>query len=73
MAERQRTEIGFTSGQVVSVRLQEKPLADLRKAVEKGEGWYDLEIEDGTLALELSKVIFVRVAGAPHTIGFSGD
>ena len=47
-------------------------LGKLRREVEGGEGWLDLETEDGTLALQLSKVVFVRIAGAPHTIGFSG-
>jgi hypothetical protein len=73
MADTQRVEIGIAGGQVVSVRLEEDPLADLRKAVEKDSGWYDLETDDGTLALDLGKVVFVRIAGAPHTIGFSGD
>jgi hypothetical protein len=69
----QRVEIGIWGGQVVSVRLGEGALSDLRKAVEKDSGWYDLETDDGTLAVDLGKVVFVRIAGAPHTIGFSGD
>jgi hypothetical protein len=73
MADMQRVEIGISGGQVVSVRLGEGPLSDLRKAVEKDSGWYDLETDDGTLAVDLGKVVFVRIAGAPHTIGFSGD
>jgi hypothetical protein len=73
MTDTQRVEIGFAGGQVVSVRLAEKPLADLRKAVEGDSGWRDLETDDGTLAVDLDTVVFVRIAGAPHTIGFSGD
>jgi hypothetical protein len=73
MADTQRVEIGFAGGQVVSVRLAEQPLADLRKQVERTEDWYDLETDDGSVAIDLSKVVFVRIAGAPHTIGFSGD
>jgi hypothetical protein len=73
MTDTQRVEIGIAGGQVVSVRLEEGPLADLRKAVEKDSGWHDLETDDGTLALDLGKVVFVRIAGAPHTIGFSGE
>lgn len=72
MAATQRVEIGFAGGQVVSVRLSEKPLASLRKQVEASDGWHDLETDDGTLAIDLAKVVFVRIAGAPHTIGFSG-
>ena len=73
MADTQRVEIGFEGGQVVSVRLAEKPLGSLRQEVERSEGWHDLETEDGTLAIDLAKVVFVRIAGAPHTIGFSGS
>jgi hypothetical protein len=70
--EMKRIEIGFGGGQVVSVRVTESTLRDLRGAVERGEGWHDLEIEDGSVALDLAQVVFVRTAGAPHTIGFSG-
>jgi hypothetical protein len=68
-----RVEIGFGGGQVVSVRIADEALASLRREVESGDGWHDLETEDGTVALQLSKVVFVRIAGAPHTIGFSGN
>lgn len=73
MAEMQRAEIGFSGGQVVSVRLKEDLLGDLRRAVERDEGWHDLETQDGTIALDLSRVVFVRIAGSAQTIGFSGD
>jgi hypothetical protein len=72
MAEEQRkVEIGFGIGQVVSVKLTDKQLADLRKAVEKGEGWYDLKTQDETVALNVATVLFIRVADSAHTIGFS--
>jgi hypothetical protein len=70
--ELKRIEVGFDGGQVVSVRIPDAALADLRRAVEGADGWHDLETEDGTVALDLAKVVFVRIAGAPHTIGFSG-
>lgn len=73
MAPMQRAEIGFSGGQVVSVRLEEKHLTELRDAVTAGEGWHDLETDDGTIALDLARVTFVRVAASPQTIGFSGD
>jgi hypothetical protein len=68
----ERAEIGFGGGQVVAVRLVPKQLADLRKAVEKGEGWHSLETEDGALSLDLAKVVFVRAASPEHRVGFSG-
>ena len=72
MAEMKRIEIGFGGGQVVSVRVADEALSRLRNAVEGGGSWFDLETEDGIVSLDLSKVVFVKTAGAPHTIGFSG-
>jgi hypothetical protein len=72
-SEAKRIEVGFSGGQVVTVRLDEKQLTELRGAVEKkGHGWHDLRTEDGAVALDLAQVVFLRAAGAPHTIGFSG-
>jgi len=68
----ERVEIGFNGGQVVAIRLEPKQIAELRKAVEKGEGWHDLAAEDGDVALDLSEVVFVRGAAGEHRIGFSG-
>ena len=75
MAEKQskpeRVEIGFGGGQVIATRLDQKQIAALRKAVEKGQGWYDLATEDGDVALDLSEVVFMRGAAGEHRIGFS--
>ncbi len=70
MAEAQRVEIGFEGGQVVSTRLREEALRDLRSRLADG-GWYDLETEDGTLALYLGKVAFLRIDSGEHKVGFS--
>lgn len=72
MAEDQtRVEIGFGIGQVLSVKLGSDELAELRKAVEAGSGWYDVRTQEGTVALNLAMVVFIRVDDAAHTIGFS--
>jgi hypothetical protein len=70
MADAQRVEIGFEGGQVISVRLRDDELKDLRKQVEKG-GWYDAKTEDGVLALYLGKVAFLRIDSGDHKVGFS--
>jgi hypothetical protein len=73
MADEQiRVEIGFGIGQVLSVKLTEGELADLRKAVEGGSGWFDLRTSEGSVALNLATVVFLRVNDASHSIGFSG-
>lgn len=70
MSEAQRVEIGFEGGQVVSVRLSDSELKDLRKQVEQG-GWYDVKTEDGVLAVEVDKVSFLRIDSGEHSVGFS--
>ena len=69
MAEAQRVEIGFEGGQVISTRLGNEDLDDLRARLEQG-GWHDLHTEDGTIALYLGKVAFVRVGSGEHRVGF---
>ncbi len=71
--EAKRIEIGFDGGQVVSVSLDADALAELRRAVEGAGGWHDLTTEEGSFALDLAKVVFVRGAGGSHTVGFSGS
>ena len=72
MADQIKVEVGFGLGQVISVKLTESELSDLRKTVERGDGWYDLKTAEGTVALNVATVVFLRVADAAHSIGFSG-
>ena len=71
-SEAKRIEIGFDGGQVVSVRLDEEGLRNLREAVDRGSGWHDVQTEEGTFSLDLGKLVFVRGAGGSHSVGFSG-
>jgi hypothetical protein len=73
MSDRKRVEIGIGIGQALSVRLTDDELKRLRERVEHGEGWFDLESEDGTISLNLGTVLFIKVASSPQTIGFSGE
>jgi hypothetical protein len=66
----QRVDIGFIGGQVLSVRLEENALKDLRKALQRDSGWYDLEAEDGQVALDRTKVAYVRLDSGEHRVGF---
>ncbi len=72
MAEETRVEIGFGIGQVLSVKLKADELADLRKAVEAGKGWHDVRTQEGSVALNLATVVFIRVDDSSHSIGFAG-
>ena len=69
MADVQRVEIGFEGGQVVSARLSDSELNDLRKQVEKG-GWHDVKTEDGGLSVYLDRVAFLRIDSGESRVGF---
>jgi hypothetical protein len=70
MADAQRVEIGFEGGQVISVRLRDESLKELRRQLEKG-GWHDVDTDDGVLALYLGRVAFIRIDSGEHRVGFS--
>lgn len=65
----QRISIGF-HGQTLAARVVPDQLAALRAALEGGEGWHELEAEDGTVLLDLAKVVFVQVDAGEQRVGF---
>ncbi len=65
----QKISIGFDGGQVLSARVQAGQLAELRKAL-GSDGWWDLTAEDGTVALNLKRVLYVLVDHEEHRVGF---
>ena len=72
MAAAERVSIGFSGGQVVEVRIADTKLKELRKALDKADGWTDLQTEDGTVSVDLREVVFLRSVGAHQGIGFGG-
>jgi hypothetical protein len=67
-----RIEIGFSGGQVVAVRMTDDKVKDLRQALDRADGWFDIQTEDGEIALDLRQVVFLRGAPGEHRIGFTG-
>jgi hypothetical protein len=65
----QKVSIGFIGSQVLSARIPPQELADLRDAL-GSEGWRDVRFEDGTAALDLTKVVYVLVEDDEHRVGF---
>jgi hypothetical protein len=72
MTSAERVSIGFSGGGMVEVRIDEAKLKDLRKALDKGDGWFDIEAEEGFVAVDLRQVVFIRSATTPQRIGFGG-
>jgi hypothetical protein len=69
----QRVDIGFSGGQVLSVRMEESAYQELRNALDKAGdsgGWHELRTEDSELSLHLAQVVYVRLDTEKHRVGF---
>lgn len=65
----QKISIAFTGGQVLTARVEPEELSRLRKALGSG-GWHDVRSDDGTVALDLGRVLYVLVEDEEHQVGF---
>lgn len=65
----QKVNIGFNGGQVLSARVAPGELSRLRDALGR-EGWHELSAEDGTVALNLERIVYVLVDNEGHRVGF---
>ena len=65
----QKVSIGFTSSQVIAVRIEDEPLDRLLQAL-SAAGWHDLPVDDGTIRLNLATVVYVRTERDEHRVGF---
>ena len=65
----QKVSIGFIGSQVLSGRIAPAELAKLRDAL-GSEAWKDVSFEEGTAALDLTKVVYVLVSDEEHRVGF---
>lgn len=65
----QKVSIGFEGGQVLSARIRPPELSRLRAALGT-TGWHELTTEDGTVALDLGRVVYVLVDDEEHRVGF---
>jgi hypothetical protein len=65
----QKVNIGFNGGQVLSARVAPPELSRLRDALGT-QGWHELTAEDGTVALNLERIVYVLVDHEGHRVGF---
>jgi hypothetical protein len=65
----QRISVGFLGGQTLAARVAPAELAKLRNAL-GSDGWHDMTAEDGTVAIDLTKVVYVLVDHEDHRVGF---
>ena len=66
---RRSISIGFQASMPLSLRCTQEELDKLLGAL-GGEGWHDVEGEDGTVRLNLQHVLWVRADREEHKVGF---
>ena len=69
MSSTQRISIGFQASPPIALRVQQDELDRLTGAL-GGEGWHELNGEDGVLRLSLQHVLWVRVERDEQRVGF---
>jgi hypothetical protein len=65
----QRISIGFHASPPLAIRVSDDELEKLRKAL-GGDGWHDVEAEDGSIRMNLEHVLWLRVERDEHRVGF---
>jgi len=65
----QRISIGFQASPPLALRVSDAELKKLRDAL-GGEGWHDVEGEDGVVRLSLQHVLWLRVERDEARVGF---
>ena len=65
----QRISIGFQASAPLALRVSDEQLASLNGAL-GGEGWHEIEADDGSVKLNLAHVLWVRIERDEHRVGF---
>ena len=65
----QQISIGFQASMPLSLRVSDDELKKLTKAL-GGDGWHEVEGEDGTVRLNLAHVLWLRTERDEHRVGF---
>jgi hypothetical protein len=67
-----RIDLGFDGGQQLSARVEQDDYESILKALSKGDAdrWYTLEAQDAEFAIDLSKVVYLRVDKEEQRVGF---
>jgi hypothetical protein len=65
-----KVSIGFAGGQVLPTRVAADALERLSTALAAERGWLELELEDGSVRIDLAQVAYVRVDSDEPRVGF---
>ena len=69
MATNRHISIGFQASMPITLRVSQEELDKLLGAL-GGDGWHDVEGDDGSVRLNLANVLWVRADRDEHRVGF---
>ena len=69
MTMTQHISIGFQASPPLALRVTSEELERLNAALGE-EGWHTVEAEDGSVKLNLTHVLWVRIERDEHRVGF---
>ncbi len=67
-----RVDIGFTGGQVLSLRMNPAEHDSLHQALagDSPGGWHEITALDSQVSVDLAKVVYVRLDAEENRVGF---
>ena len=70
--ELRNVTVGFEASMPLEMRITREAYDDLRKALadDRSQRWHELKTQTSDIALDLSKVTFVRIETEEHRVGF---
>jgi hypothetical protein len=64
-----RISVGFQGGQVLALRVEDPQLKAFYAAL-GNTGWHELDSEDGTVRVDLGKIVYVSAESDDARVGF---
>lgn len=67
-----RVDVGFSGGQVLTMRMATAPYEALKTALadDRADRWHTVATEDSDVTLDLSQLVYVRLDTEQHRVGF---
>ena len=66
-----RIDIGFSGGQVLSLRMSDDAYRSLGDEVRSAsQGWHEIDAEDSKVSVNLGQVVYVRLDTEQQKVGF---
>lgn len=66
----ERISIGFAAGQTLGLRVEQPAIDALHAALGSGDGWHEIDAEEGAVKVRLDSVVYLRTEKTESKVGF---